>query len=229
MASMIVGHYGVSFVATGAERRLPLWHTMIAVVWLDVVHSSLVLFGIEHATVVPGITAVVPMDITYYPYSHSLLAAVLWSVVALGLYWRVGRRAAAWMAFCVFSHWVLDLVTHRPDLPHLGGGPPKLGLGLWNSIAGTFVVETAAVFGPLGWLMRRSRPTTAARRWGLGILAVAGTAMFFTFPYVTFPENADLAEAFALAMYLVVAVVAWKCEPEAMVQTASAAGSSRGG
>src|SRR4051812_32149414 len=116
---MIIGHYAMGFLAARAERSLPLWHPMIGVVWLDILHSSFVLAGAEKAAVDRAATAVVPIALLDYPYSHSLLASILWSA-ATYLVYRAGlvgpkdakarRSAGAWMAACVFSHFVLDLV-----------------------------------------------------------------------------------------------------------------------
>src|SRR5918996_5574702 len=120
-AYMFVGHYGVSFAAKKFEPGISLWLLFVAVQWLDVVWAPLVLLGIESVRIVPGITASNPLDLYYMPYTHSLVAAVLWSVGAMILckpLRSVGSwSAAAWIGAAVFSHWILDWVVHRPDLP----------------------------------------------------------------------------------------------------------------
>jgi hypothetical protein len=122
---MFVGHYGVSFAAKELDQTIPLWLLFIAVQWLDVVWAPLVLLGVERVRIVPGITASNPLDLYYMPYTHSLVAALLWSAAAFVFYRIVtGRKdavAASVIAGAVFSHWVLDFVVHRPDLSGSNG------------------------------------------------------------------------------------------------------------
>src|SRR5262247_4500229 len=146
---MFVGHYGVSFAAKKAAPSVPLWVLFIAVQLLDVLWAPFVLLGIEKVRIVPGITATNPLDLYYMPYTHSLVAAILWSVAASIVYrWAVrgaGTPAALMVAAAVFSHWVCDLIVHRPDLP-LYDDAAKVGLGLWNVPAAAFGLETALLF-----------------------------------------------------------------------------------
>src|SRR5262245_58339702 len=111
---MFAGHYAVSFAMQRVDRNIPLWVLFIAVQVLDVFWAQFVLAGIEKARIVPGITVTNPLDLYYMPYTHSLVAAVAWSVTACGLYrlWRRSapgsNRAAALVGVAVFSHWLLD-------------------------------------------------------------------------------------------------------------------------
>src|SRR4030095_8805327 len=109
---MFVGHYGVSFAAKKVAPAVPLWLLFIAVQLLDVAWAPLVLLGIEKVRIVPGITASNPLDLYYMPYTHSLVAALLWAVAAIALCRTLrGVRnwsGAAWIGAAVFSHWVLD-------------------------------------------------------------------------------------------------------------------------
>ena len=204
---MIIGHCAVAFAASQATRNLPLWHGMIAVVWLDILHASMVILGVERAIIVPGITAVVPIDLAYYPFSHSLVASVGWSGAAYLLYIlivRRGKTAALWAAACVFSHFVLDLIAHRPDLPlFLDGGPPKLGFGMWHSRVLTFTVENLILFGTL-WLYLRDPQRTQAERRGLPIVCLVGSLLFFAFPIARFPDDIRITEAIAVFVYTLV-------------------------
>jgi hypothetical protein len=144
---MFVGHYGVSFAA--ARRKdapVPLWVLFIAVQLLDVAWAPLVLLGIEKVRIVPGFTATNPLDLYYMPYTHSLVAAVLWSAGAALLYRLVRGKAAGAgaivVALAVFSHWILDFIVHKPDLP-LYDNTAKVGLGLWDHRALAFGLEAA--------------------------------------------------------------------------------------
>src|ERR1700732_4362462 len=146
---MFVGHYGPSLAAKAAKNSVPLWVLFIAVQLLDVFWSFFVLFGIEKVRIVPGITATNPLDLYYMPYTHSLVGAVLWSIAA-GIAYYVFRKANGWSAAAfvgaaVFSHWVLDLLVHRPDLP-LYDNSFKVGLGHWNYPMLAFPLEIAVLF-----------------------------------------------------------------------------------
>jgi hypothetical protein len=143
---MFVGHYAVSFYLKAREPRLPLWVLFVAVQLVDIVWALLVLAGIEHLAMVPGITRASPLDLIYVPYTHSLLASIGWSFLAFWLWFRLpgnraGRAMAAMMVgAAVLSHWVADVLVHRPDLP-IYDNSDKVGLGLWNYPAVSFTLE----------------------------------------------------------------------------------------
>ena len=120
-------------VDTGAS----LGTTVMAAQWADGVWPLFVLLGLEHAEIRPGITAVTPLDFVSYPFSHSLVADLGWAALFALAYGTLRKdwRAALWLGALVMSHWMLDVVAHRPDMPTWPGGP-KLGAGLWNSAAG---------------------------------------------------------------------------------------------
>jgi hypothetical protein len=203
---MFVGHYGVSFAAKRSAASVPLWALFIAVQLLDVAWAPLVLAGVEKVRIVPGITASNPLDLYYMPYTHSLIAALLWSAgafVICRLAMREGNTVAALVvAGAVFSHWVLDFVVHRPDLP-LYDNAAKVGLGLWNLPALAFGVEAALLFGGI-WLYFR---TGVARRIAI---AAFGLIMLAIQAYVFFgppPASDKAAAATAILAYVVFAVV----------------------
>lgn len=144
---MFVGHLGVALAAKRAAPRTSLGTLVAAATLIDLVWPVLVLAGIERVRIAPGITAFTPLDFEHYPFTHSGLGVLAWAA-ALGLLylWRTGyARGAAVVALLVPSHWVLDLVVHRPDLPLVWSGP-KVGLGLWQSVPATLAVELA-IFG----------------------------------------------------------------------------------
>jgi hypothetical protein len=140
---LFIGHFAVAFAAKKVAPRTSLGTLVLAAVFLDVVWPVLVLLGIEHFRIVPGFTAVNPFDFVYYPWSHSLAATLFWAFAFAGAYLALkGDRAGAiWVAIAVASHWVLDFVSHRPDMPLYPGGSERLGLSLWSSLPATFAVE----------------------------------------------------------------------------------------
>ncbi len=207
---MFVGHYGVSFAAKSVDQRIPLWALFIAVQLLDVLWAPFVFLGVEKVRIVPGITASSPLDLYYMPYTHSLLAAVLWSMVAWTAcrLWRRTRteaRAALLVALAVFSHWALDFVVHRPDLP-LYDDTAKVGLGLWNRPVLAFALEAALLLGSIALYLR-------VQRRGRGSLVAFGLVLLGIQALVFFgpPPASDRAAAVtALAAYVAFAgVIAW--------------------
>ena len=201
---MFVGHYGVSFAAKKAEPAIPLWVLFIAVQLLDVLWAPFVLLGIEKVRIVPGITTSNPLDLYYMPYTHSLLAAIAWSLVAFLVYRAVRpvpSRAAAIVGLAVFSHWVLDFLVHRPDLP-LYDNTAKVGLGLWNLPAVALGLEALLLFGAMWLYLRHRARRTAMLAFGVVMLAIQAY-VFFGPP----PASDKAAAATALIAYAVFAVV----------------------
>jgi hypothetical protein len=146
---MFIGHFAVGFAAKRLAPRESLATLMLAALWADILFPIFVMLGIEHARIAPNITAVMPYDLYDYPWSHSLLMTLAWSLAFGGVSfaWR-GDRTAAWvLAGAVFSHFILDWITHRPDMPLYPGSAIKVGLGLWSSRAGTLAVESLAFVG----------------------------------------------------------------------------------
>jgi hypothetical protein len=213
---MFVGHYGVSFACKGVEQRLPLWLLFLAVQFVDVLWSILILLGIEKVRIVPGITATNPFDLYYMPYTHSLVAAAAWSaLVFLGYRMFVSQRSggrdrpALFLALAIFSHWILDLLVHRPDLP-LYDNAHKVGLGLWNYPMPTFALEAAILFGGMWVYMRSTESPSLVGKYGMPIfgivLLVVHWILFFGAP----APSPDATAVLLLVLYLgFAAVAAW--------------------
>jgi membrane-bound metal-dependent hydrolase YbcI (DUF457 family) len=208
---MFVGHYGPSFAIKALRPAIPLWLLFIAVQLVDVAWAVLILLGVEKVRIVPGITASNPLDLYYMPYTHSLVAAIFWSVAVAVFVWflpRVAPRAAAvWVGVAVFSHWVLDLLVHRPDLP-LYDDTMKVGLGLWNYPVVALTLEGALLFGGMILYLRVTKPINAIGRVGLPVF---GVVMLAIQSYVFFgppPASPVAAAITALVSYGVFAVLA---------------------
>ena len=206
---MFVGHYGVSFAAQRTKPDVPLWVLFLAVQLLDILWAPLVLLGIEKVRIVPGITASNPLDLYYMPYTHSLIGALVWSAVGYGLYrfWqrRAGGGAAMLVAVAVFSHWILDFVVHRPDLP-LYDDTAKVGLGLWNWPAPALGLEAMLLFGGM-LLFLRERSGSKAGMSIFGIIMLAIQSVVFFGPPPTSPGAAAVTALLAYALFAL--FVAW--------------------
>lgn len=181
---MFVGHYGISFVGQRVQAAVPLWVLFLAVQFLDVLWAPLVLFGVERVRIVPGFTATNPLDLYYMPYTHSLVAALFWSVAAGAVYRRFSRRGGARgsvvVGLAVFSHWVLDFIVHVPDLP-LYNNTAKVGLGLWNSPGVAFALEAGLLLAGI-MLFLRSRRAAPVGLFLFGFLMLAVQAYVFFGP-----------------------------------------------
>jgi hypothetical protein len=212
---MFVGHYGPSFAGAAFKRSIPLWILFVAVQLLDVVWSVFVLLGVEKVRIVPGITRTNPLDLYYMPYTHSLVAVLGWTLAAGVAYWRFrkvdGWQGAAVVSAAVFSHWVLDLVVHRPDLP-LYGDSSKVGLGLWNFPITALALELVLLFGGMYFYLRTTEAIATVGRYGMVIfgllMACVQVVAFFGPP----PSSDHAAAATALALYATFAVIAYWLE-----------------
>ena len=134
---MFIGHFAVGFASKRAAPRTSLTVLLTAALFLDVLWPIFLWLGLERVRIAPGDTAFTPLDFESYPFSHSLFMALVWSLLFAGIYFALTRYRTGtwWVGLAVFSHWVLDWFTHRADLPLLPWGGPKVGLGLWNSVA----------------------------------------------------------------------------------------------
>ncbi len=141
---MFIGHFAVGFAAKKFAPRTNLATLLAAALFLDILWPVFVLAGWEQVRIAPGNTRFTPLAFVSYPWSHSLLMAVVWATAFALVFYGITRyrRGTVVIWIGVVSHWVLDWVSHRPDMPLYPGGP-KLGLGLWNSIPGTMIVEVA--------------------------------------------------------------------------------------
>jgi hypothetical protein len=146
---MMAGHFGLAAAAKSRAPDVPLWSLMLATVWLDVAFIPLFAAGVETLQPVPGTSGAYGGNVIHADYTHSLVGALVLSALLTVIASRLwGRRAATVVGAVAFSHWLLDLLVHRPDLPILPGNAldlPLLGLGLWRTPALSAVVELALV------------------------------------------------------------------------------------
>jgi hypothetical protein len=209
---MFLGHFALSLGAKQAVPSVSLGALILAGQFADLLWPILLLAGMEHVEIQPGATMVTPLDFVSYPYSHSLMALVGWGVLVAFTYLLATRSTAAasvTLALLVVSHWVLDVVAHRPDMPLTLGGTTRLGFGLWNSLPATLLVEGLLfVAGTALYL----RATTARDRIGsvglwslLAFLAVTYAAAVFGPP----PPSQRAVAVTTAAMWLLVLWAYW--------------------
>lgn len=213
---LFVGHYGISFLAKSAEKSIPLWTLFLAVQIVDIGWAILVLLGIEKVRIVPGFTATNPLDLYYMPYTHSLPASFLWFGLAYAVYKHAGfsqrrNRPAVLVALAVISHWLLDLIVHRPDLP-LYDDTYKVGLGLWNYPVIAFLLEALFLFGGMSLYLRSTKAKTPLGTYGWlifgGIMLGIQASVFFGPP----PPSTSVLAVMALGPYFLFAGMAFWLE-----------------
>lgn len=191
---MFLGHFGVAFGLQKAAPETKLWVLILAATFLDLLWPVFLLLGLEKVEIVQGITKITPLNFSYYPFSHSLLAVLAWSA-AFGLVYlaatRYGRGAIA-VFLAVASHWFLDLAVHRPDLPLIFSQKYLYGFGLWNFPLITFCLEFSILFFGLYLYLKSTRAADRTGRYSLytfvAFLAIIYLANVFGPP----PQNAKL-------------------------------------
>ena len=169
---MFIGHFGAGFAGKKFDKNPSLGTYFMAAQFVDLLWPLFLLLGIERVKIESGNTAVTPLDFTYYPFSHSLIGVIFWALL-FGLVFFLFRknvRAAFVLGAIVISHWVLDLIVHRPDLPIIFGIDLKVGFGLWNSLIGTVIVEGLIFIGGLFIYLKSTKAknkTGTFALWGL--------------------------------------------------------------
>ncbi len=203
---MLGGHYSVSYIVKKVDPTIKLWHLFLAAQWLDLVWSPLILLGIEKADTHHPLPAS-PIHLTYIPYSHGLVAALLWSIVALFAYrLTVGCRqsyaSAALVATTVFSHWLLDLIVHDRDLPLLGNRF-KVGFGVYHSIFWSFAIEATLLLIGLMLYMRSTRPVgNFGSHYGMPLVFAALLLFNANSIWGPLPPNEKVVAVFNLVYYI---------------------------
>lgn len=208
---MFIGHFAVGLASKRAAPRANLGVLILAPVFLDAIWPIFLVAGIESVRIDPGNTAFTPLDLHDYPWSHSLAMAIVWSVVFGLVYHAVTRyrRGAVVLGMGVFSHWVLDFVTHRPDMPLYPGSGTYVGLGLWNSVVGTMVVEIAMFTAGAAIYATATRARDrvgAVAYWAF--VAVLG-ALYLASAFGPPPPSVAALEIGAFVAYLFVAWAWW--------------------
>jgi membrane-bound metal-dependent hydrolase YbcI (DUF457 family) len=201
---MFIGHFAVGFAAKRAAPRTSITVLLASAMFLDILWPLFLWLGIEQVRIAPGDTAFTPLEFVRYPWSHSLVMALVWAVLLAWIYrTRTAYVAGAvWVGIAVFSHWVLDWISHRADLPLLPVGGPRVGLGLWNSVAATALVESAMFVVGLALYLR----TTRARSWA-GHVSLWSLVLLLVYAYIGTIEGSPPPSVAALRMVSSITIV----------------------
>ncbi len=207
---MFIGHFATGLAAKKLDPRSSLAVYLAAASLPDLLFTALLWTGTESARIEPGYTAVTPLRFPHYPYSHSLLSALLLSAAAFLGYWLLRRRvrAAAIVGLLPLGHWVLDLISHRPDLP-IGLSGPLVGLGLWRSIAGTFAVEGSLFALGVFLYWKATRPRDRVGRWAFVAFVVFLLLLYLPGPFSPPPPSVEAVAAVNTSLVLLLLWAAW--------------------
>jgi hypothetical protein len=175
---MFIGHFGVGFAAKSVDKKISLSTLFLASQFIDLLWPILLLLGLESVKIEPGNTLVTPLNFVSYPISHSMLGVFIWGVLFGVVYYSIKKnlRGSILLGVLVFSHWLLDLLTHRPDLQLFPWSDYKIGLGLWNSLAGTVTFESLIFIVGVFIFYRVGRPLTRLKQilfWSLVLFLAA--------------------------------------------------------
>ncbi len=231
---MFLGHYGLAFALKRAEPKLSLGTLFFAVQLADLLWGCFVLLGWEEVRIEPGYTAVTPLQFVSYPISHSLAAVLAWSLVGAAIYfsWPTRDTSRHWQAalivgLAVLSHYPLDVLVHVPDLPLTGAeNSPRLGLGLWNSRAGTLAAETIALLAGLAIYLTSRSHRHPVRKGRLAVLLLLLVAAYGASVLGPPPSSVTALGLSAIGLLLLAGILAGWADRRASAAELATAGLS---
>lgn len=208
---MFIGHYAVALAAKKAAPQTSLGTFVLAAQFLDLLWPLFLLADIEHVRIAPGNTAFTPLDFYDYPYSHSLFAVLIWALGLGGIYYffRKEIKGAMLLGACVLSHWLLDAVTHRPDLPLLPGGKTLVGFRLWNYFIASAVVELIIFSIAIMWYVRATTAIDRTGRYAFHALIAFLSLIWIMNMLGPPPPNVNAIAIAGLSLWLIVPWAYW--------------------
>jgi len=209
---MFIGHFGVGFAAKKAVKKTSLGTLFLASQFVDLLWPILLILGIEKVEINPANTGLTPLNFVYYPFSHSLLAAIIWAFIFGLVYYLIKKdlRSAVWCGLLVPSHWILDLIVHRPDLPLFpGNNSPMLGLGLWTSVYGTIIVEVGIFLAGVYFYFKTTKAKNKTGSISLWVLIIFLLLVYFMNIFGPPPDSVDSIEYVGLSQFILIAWGYW--------------------
>lgn len=208
---MFIGHFGVGFAAKRVDRRPSLGTLFLAAQFLDLLWPVFVLIGLEKVAIDPGNTAFTPLDFFYYPFSHGLLSVLFLSIIFGAVYFifKKNLRTSFVLGALVLSHWVLDFIVHRPDLPLIPGSDIKVGLGLWNSVILTILVEGFIFIGGAYLYMKTTRAENKKGSIGFWSLVIFLIVVYVLNIIGPPPPSANAVAMVAMSQWLLIIWAYW--------------------
>lgn len=208
---MFLGHYAVAMGAKRVAPRVSLGTLVLAAQFADLLWPIFLLLGIERVRISPGIMKFSSLNFVHYPITHSLLGITELGILLGLLYLAFTKsRAGAWVVgIVVVSHWILDLIVHRPDLQLVPWSPTRIGLGLWNSIPGTLVVEFGLYAIGIYLYLRGTTAKDRVGRYGFWALILVLLAIYVGDAFGPTPPSAQSIAIAGLGQWLFVAWAYW--------------------
>jgi len=214
--AIFIGHFAVGLSLKKADKTLSLGLLFIAVQLPDLIYGVTLLTGVEKINITAGTNPLTSAEYTFFPYSHSLVATLLWAGLVALIFLIAPLRSslpksktALVMATAVLSHFILDAIVHNPDLDLLGNGAYKIGLGLWNYPLASYIVEALLLISG-SWIYLRSTKSTAfSGKSGLPILSVILLVLNAVNTFGLSPTNTESFAVTMLAAYLGTIVAAF--------------------
>ncbi|HLE33634.1 MAG TPA: metal-dependent hydrolase [Bacteroidota bacterium] len=220
---MFLGHFAVALASKKAAPRVSLGTLFFSVSLVDLLWPILLLLGLEHVKISPGITVVTPLDFYDFPITHSLVTSLGWSLLTGLLFfaWKKDLRSSVVVGLAVLSHWILDFLTHRPDLPLAPWGSAKLGLGLWDSFTATVILELALFVTAWYFYVRATEALSKGGRISLWSWTIFVVVIYFTSLLSPPPPNETALAYGGLAAWLFVPWGYWIDKRRTMKNAAS--------
>lgn len=207
---MFIGHFGAAFAAKKIDNKPSLGTLFMASQFIDLLWPIFLILGLEKVKIDPGNTAFTPLDFIYYPFTHSLFGTVVWALLFAGIYYfiRKNLKVSLILAVLVISHWFLDLLTHKPDLLVFPFMDYKVGLGLWNSIPATLIVESLIFAGGVFLYLKSTRAKNKIGSIGLWSLIIFLIVVYLANVFGPPPSENEIGYA-GLALWILVAWAYW--------------------
>lgn len=208
---MFIGHFGVGLAAKKIDNKPSLGTLFFASQFIDLLWPIFLLIGLEQVKVDPGNTAFTPLNFIYYPFSHSFLSVFIWSLLFGLIYFLFKKniKSSILLGGLVMSHWILDLITHRPDLPLLPWNDFKVGFGLWNSIVLTMIIEGLIFLTGSYLYFKTTRAENKKGNIGLWSLLIFLCIIYLLNVFASPPPSEEPIAIVGLSQWLLIAWGYW--------------------